>query len=126
MVARALAVALDKDMTRRMAESLGLTVPKGFTMAPIPGEYDGDFAEFRPILEEAGLSLPVIAKPTCEGSSKGIRNRCVIRTVEEFGPTILELWRNYQVTVEKIRVMRSIPAALYPANLATLGDELAK
>jgi D-alanine-D-alanine ligase len=95
----ALAVSLDKDMTRRMAESCGLTVPKGITLAPIPGEYDGDFAEFRPILEEAGLPLPVIAKPTCEGSSKGIRNRCVIRTVEEFGPTIVELWRNYQQPV---------------------------
>ncbi len=95
----ALAVSLDKDMTRRMAESLGLTVPKGITLAPPPGDYDGDFAEFRPVLEEAGLPLPVIAKPTCEGSSKGIRNRCVIRTVEEFGPTVVELWRNYHQPV---------------------------
>ena len=31
----ALAVALDKDMTRRLAESLGVTVPKGITLAPI-------------------------------------------------------------------------------------------
>jgi D-alanine-D-alanine ligase len=95
----ALAVALDKDMTRRMAESLGVTVPKGITLAPAPGEYDGDFAEFAPILEEAGLPLPVIAKPTCEGSSKGIRNRCLIKTAAEFGPTVVELWRNYQQPV---------------------------
>src|SRR6202035_4599520 len=59
------------------------------------GEYDGDFAEFLPILEEAGLPLPVIAKPTCEGSSKGIRNRCLIKTAAEFGSTVVELWRNY-------------------------------
>jgi len=95
----ALAVSLDKDMTRRLAESLGLNVPKGIVLAPPPGEYDGDCAEFLPVLEEAGLPLPVIAKPTCEGSSKGIRNRCLIRTAEEFGPTVVELWRNYQQPV---------------------------
>ena len=95
----ALAIALDKDMTRRVVESLGVTVPKGVTLAPPPGEYDGDFAEFPPILEDAGLPYPVIAKPTCEGSSKGIRNRCVIRTPGEFGPTVVELWRNYRQPV---------------------------
>ncbi|MCI0704807.1 MAG: D-alanine--D-alanine ligase [Planctomycetia bacterium] len=95
----ALAVALDKDMTRRLAESLGVTIPKGITLAPPPGEYDGEFAEFPPILEEAGLPLPVIAKPTCEGSSKGIRNRCLIQTTTELGPTIVELWRDYQQPV---------------------------
>ena len=95
----ALAIALDKDMTRRVVESFGVTVPKGITLAPPPGEYDGDFAEFPPILEEAGLPLPVIAKPTFEGSSKGIRNRCVVRTAEEFGPTVVELWRAYRQPV---------------------------
>jgi D-alanine-D-alanine ligase len=95
----ALAVALDKDMTRRVVESLGVTVPKGITLIPPDQEYDGDFAEFPPILETAGLSYPVIAKPTCEGSSKGIRNRCVIRSDQEFGPTIVELWRNYRQPV---------------------------
>jgi D-alanine-D-alanine ligase len=95
----ALAVALDKDMTRRVAESLGVTIPKGITIAPPPGDYDGDCAEFPAILEEAGLGYPVIAKPTCEGSSKGIRNRCVIRSAAEFGPTIVELWRTYRQPV---------------------------
>jgi D-alanine-D-alanine ligase len=95
----ALAVSLDKDVTRRVVESLGVTVPKGITLVPPSEDYDGDCVEFAPILEEAGLTLPVIAKPTCEGSSKGIRNRCVIRTREEFGPTVVELWRNYQQPV---------------------------
>jgi D-alanine-D-alanine ligase len=95
----ALGVALDKDMTRRLAESLGVTVPKGITLIPPSVEYDGDFAEFAPLLDEVGLPLPVIAKPTCEGSSKGIRNRCLIRTPREFGPTVVELWRNYRQPV---------------------------
>src|SRR6478752_2368655 len=69
-----LAVSLDKDMTRRLAEAAGLTVPKGITLS-FPNEpYDGDFAEFLPVLAEAGLPLPVIAKPVCEGSSKGVRS----------------------------------------------------
>ena len=41
----------------------------------------------------------MIAKPVCEGSSKGIRNRCLIRTAEEFGPTVVELWANYHQPV---------------------------
>jgi D-alanine-D-alanine ligase len=95
----ALAVALDKDMTRRVVESLGVTIPKGITLAPPDEDYEGEFAEFPAVLAEAGLTLPVIAKPTCEGSSKGIRNRCVIRTPAEFGPTVVELWQNYRQPV---------------------------
>jgi D-alanine-D-alanine ligase len=95
----ALAVALDKDMTRRVAESAGVTIPKGLTLTFPHGDYDGDFAEFLPMLAESGLPLPVIAKPVCEGSSKGIRNRCLIRTAAEFGPTVLGLWRDYRQPV---------------------------
>ncbi len=95
----ALAVALDKDMTRRVAESAGVTVPKGITLSFPAGPYDGDFHEFPPMLAESGLPLPVIAKPVCEGSSKGIRNRCVIRTAAEFGPTVMQLWRDYHQPV---------------------------
>ena len=95
----ALGVALDKDMTRRVAESAGVALPKGLTLSFPPGEYDGDYAEFPAMLAESGLPLPVIAKPVCEGSSKGIRNRCLIRTAEEFGPTVVGLWRDYQQPV---------------------------
>lgn len=110
-----LAVALDKDMARRLAESFGVTVPKGITLSPIAGEYDGDFAEFPPILEEAGLTLPVIAKPTCEGSSKGIRNRCLIKSAADFGPTIVGLWRDYRqpVLVEEYIAGEEVTIGLY-------------
>jgi len=95
----ALAVALDKDMCRRVAEAAGVTVPKGITLSFPAGDYDGDFAEFPPMLAESGLGLPVIAKPVCEGSSKGVRDRCLIRTAEELGPTVYGLWRDYQQPV---------------------------
>ncbi len=66
----AMAVSLDKEMTRRVAESAGVRVPEGITLTFPDGVYDGDFAEFPPMLAESGLTLPVIAKPVCEGSSK--------------------------------------------------------
>jgi D-alanine-D-alanine ligase len=41
----------------------------------------------------------VIAKPICEGSSKGIRSRCLIRTPGELGPVVHELGRTYRQPV---------------------------
>jgi D-alanine-D-alanine ligase len=93
-----LAVALDKDMTRRIVADAGIVLPAGFVLAPqLP--YDGDFHEFPALLAEHGLACPVILKPTCEGSSKGIRNRCLIETPEDFGPTVVELWNAYRQPV---------------------------
>jgi len=110
----ALGVALDKDVARRMAESLGVTVPKGIVLCPPPTEYDGDCDEFFPVLEDAGLQLPVIAKPTCEGSSKGIRNRCLIKHAADFGPTVVELWKAYRqpVLVEEFIVGDEVTVGL--------------
>jgi D-alanine-D-alanine ligase len=95
----ALAVALDKDLTRRLVEPAGVVVPKGFTLKFDDAPYDGDFAEFPPLLAGCGLPLPVIAKPTFEGSSKGVRNRCLIAAAGEFGPTVTRLWREYKQPV---------------------------
>lgn len=110
----ALGVALDKDMARRVAESLGVTVPTGIVLSPPPTEYDGACDEFLPVLEEAGLALPVIAKPTCEGSSKGIRNRCLIKSAADFGPTVVELWKAYRqpVLVEEFIVGDEVTVGL--------------
>ena len=95
----ALAVALDKDLTRRIVAESGVVVPKGIVLELPTETYDGDHAEFPPMLQEAGLSYPVIAKPTIEGSSKGIGNRCLIETPEQLGPLIVELWQDYQQAV---------------------------
>ncbi len=93
-----LGLALDKGMTRRILADTGVSLPKGVVLAPqLP--YEGDHAEFAAILEANDLTLPVIAKPVCEGSSKGIRNRCLIQKIEDFGPTVVELWTNYRQAV---------------------------
>jgi D-alanine-D-alanine ligase len=95
----ALGASLDKDMTRRLAESAGVMVPRGITLSFPKEAYDGDFAEFVPVLAEAGLARPVIAKPICEGSSKGVRSKSLIRTAEELGPTVFALWNDYHQPV---------------------------
>jgi len=94
-----LAVALDKDMTRRLVAEAGVLVPKGFVLPPPREVYDGEFVEFPALLAEHDLTCPVIAKPTCEGSSKGIRNRCLIETPEQLGPTVVDLWAAYRQPV---------------------------
>ncbi len=91
----AMAVALEKDITRQLVAGAGLAVPRGLTISPPRKPYDGDFAEFPPILIEAGLDLPVIAKPVFEGSSKGIRSRCLVTHAEDLGPTVARLWADY-------------------------------
>lgn len=94
-----LALALDKDMTRRVVADAGVLLPRGFVLTPPPAEYDGDGAEFPALLDAHGMTFPVIAKPVCEGSSKGIRNRCLIESAAAFAPTLLELWQNYRQPV---------------------------
>ena len=91
----AMAVALEKDITRQLVAGAGLAVPRGLTISPPRKPYDGDFAEFPPILTDAGLDLPVIAKPVFEGSSKGIRSRCLVTRAEDLGPTVARLWADY-------------------------------
>ena len=94
-----LGVALDKDMTRRIVGDAGVVIPGGFVLRPPVGVYDGDGAEFPPLLAAHRLQFPVIAKPVCEGSSKGIRDRCLVRTAAEFAPVLAELWANYRQPV---------------------------
>lgn len=91
-----LAVALDKTKARTLVAAAGVTIPAGCVLPQLPADYDGDFAEFGPLLSEAGLCYPVIAKPAWEGSSKGIRNRCLIEHPENLGPTVRELSTGYQ------------------------------
>src|SRR5207253_10993811 len=65
-----LAVTLDKDCAKRLVRSVKVGVPKGVVLHP--GE-DG-----RDVLRRVDLPFPVIAKPAWEGSSKGIRSKCLI------------------------------------------------
>lgn len=58
-----LAATLDKPCAKQLVRGAGLATPDWLVV-------DGDIAEFRSRL--ATMPLPVIVKPACEGSSKGI------------------------------------------------------
>lgn len=94
-----MALALDKDWARRVVSAEGVRIPQGVVLQPPPEGYDGTGDELPAVLAEAGLAYPVLAKPTCEGSSKGIRNRCLIEQPDQLGRTVQELWQSYHQPV---------------------------
>jgi D-alanine-D-alanine ligase len=75
-----LAVTLDKDCAKRLVASEGVIVPRSILVE-----------EWRPAtaakLRET-LRFPIILKPAWEGSSKGIRQHCIVDDVESL-PSIL-------------------------------------
>jgi D-alanine-D-alanine ligase len=77
-----MAVTLDKDCARRLVRSAGVPVPRGGLWQP--GE------------ELAELPYPVIVKPAWEGSSKGIRGRCVVDHAADLPGALEELFREQQ------------------------------
>jgi D-alanine-D-alanine ligase len=85
-----LAATLDKDCAKRLVGSAGVAVPHG---AVIDGAED-DAA----LSTQCSLlgTFPVIVKPAWEGSSKGIRGKCVVDTPEELVEAVESLRRGYQ------------------------------
>jgi D-alanine-D-alanine ligase len=85
-----LAVTLDKDCARRLAASAGVPVPRGVLLGP---------DQSPAAVLEARLPFPLIVKPAWEGSSKGIRNRCLVATAEALADAVAALRRNYRQPV---------------------------
>jgi D-alanine-D-alanine ligase len=83
-----LAVTLDKDCARRLVQSHGVSVPRGWVW-----ETDEDLDELssRSYLPDG----PWIVKPAWEGSSKGIRGKCVVDTPAEAVTAICQLRADY-------------------------------
>lgn len=77
-----MAVTLDKDCAKKIVASAGVVVPASVLLGP------ADAPE-----QAANLSYPVVVKPAWEGSSKGIRNRCLVHKVEEL-PEVLKSLRS--------------------------------
>lgn len=76
----ALAATLDKDVARRLVASHGGHVPRGVVYAP-----DADLAAVRAM---PSLPYTMIVKPAWEGSSKGIRGKCVVDTPAELAAAL--------------------------------------
>jgi D-alanine-D-alanine ligase len=76
-----LAVTLDKDQARRLVQSHGGKVPRGQVFDPV-----ADLAAVRSLPR---LPYTAIVKPAWEGSSKGIRGKCVVDTPGELAAALV-------------------------------------
>jgi D-alanine-D-alanine ligase len=76
-----LAVTLDKDCAKRLVQSVNLTVPQWGLWYPNDDLDDISTWHYLPY-------GPMIVKPAWEGSSKGIRGKCVVETPDELAAAI--------------------------------------
>lgn len=82
-----LAVALDKDVARRLVAAAGAAVPRGVM---VTNEQPCD---------PQAVTYPAIVKPAWEGSSKGVRGQCVVHSAKELDAQLRMLQRDYQQPV---------------------------
>jgi len=81
-----LAATLDKDVARRLAASDGIPVPRGKVLTSDCQLSDLDLAD---------VPYPRIVKPAWEGSSKGIRGKCVAEDAAGLAEAVEYLRANY-------------------------------
>jgi D-alanine-D-alanine ligase len=87
-----LAVTLDKDCAKRLVASAGVAVPQGML---IPRD-----ASLSRIIDEWPLDrFPVIVKPAWEGSSKGIRGKCLVDCRADLPEVVDALRRDHRQPV---------------------------
>ncbi|HEY7311045.1 MAG TPA: ATP-grasp domain-containing protein [Gemmataceae bacterium] len=80
-----LSVTLDKDCAKRLVQSAGVAVPRGSVLEP-HHTLDAFTSLHR-------LPYTAIVKPAWEGSSKGIRGKCVVDRVDELVEAVSVLRR---------------------------------
>ncbi len=86
-----LAATLDKDCAKRLVRSVGVPVPAGVVVGPRDDP--------RRVLRDGDLPFPVLVKPAWEGSSKGIRHRCLVDRPEEVPEVVESLRRDHRQPV---------------------------
>jgi len=90
-----LAASLDKQVAKRWLEGDGaIRVPEGVELPP--GCLHSTFVFGISELLKRG---PILLKPSFEGSSKGIRSRCLVSTIDEAWETFRVLSRDYRQTI---------------------------
>jgi D-alanine-D-alanine ligase len=80
------AVTLEKDYAKRLVASTGVPVPPGMVVQP---------DEKLPMVEDVKLRYPLLVKPAWEGSSKGIRHRCLVHQPSELLKIVEEVRGDY-------------------------------
>ncbi|MSQ95249.1 MAG: ATP-grasp domain-containing protein [Gemmataceae bacterium] len=85
-----MAVTLDKDCAKKLVALAGVAVPHSFAL-----EADAPVASI-PI---AQLKFPLVVKPAWEGSSKGIRSKCLVNEAREIPDVVESLRQAHPQTV---------------------------
>jgi D-alanine-D-alanine ligase len=106
--AATMAVALDKDLAKRVVAGAGVPVPRGILMR---GDEDASVLK--------GFVYPLIAKPNAEGSSKGVSPDCVVDDEPALRALLLRLYARYQ---QPILVEEFLPGREF--TVAVLADPL--
>jgi D-alanine-D-alanine ligase len=75
-----LAVTLDKDCAKTLVRAAGVSVARGVVVRP----------EEPPTVAE-DLRYPLLVKPAWEGSSKGIRNKCLVHSPQDLADVVESL-----------------------------------
>lgn len=81
--AELLFLGLNKNATKTILQSHGINVPKGIFISK----------SFRTLPKN--LKYPLIIKPNCEGSSKGISQKSIVENKTEYEKKVNELLRKY-------------------------------
>jgi D-alanine-D-alanine ligase len=87
-----LAATLDKDCAKRLVASAGVTVPRGAVIDP-----EADQGTLSSVLST--FTFPVIVKPAWEGSSKGIRNKCLVEHAGDLPAVVESIVRDHRQPV---------------------------
>jgi D-alanine-D-alanine ligase len=91
-----LALALDKSLAKTLVSAEGVAVPQGLALPP---EGSPDVTAARLDHLASSIPFPWLLKPAFEGSSKGIRTRCLVDSVDEAVDLYRSLARDYAQTV---------------------------
>lgn len=83
-----LAVTLDKAMAKTIVAAADVAVPPGITLQP------SEPLDAHPAL--ASLRFPLLIKPAWEGSSKGIRQKCLVHEPSQLNRIVQELRQDYR------------------------------
>jgi D-alanine-D-alanine ligase len=82
-----MAVTLDKEIAKKLMIPAGVLVPRGKKLLP-DEPFDAAFL--------GGMQFPLIVKPAWEGSSKGIRNKCLVKTEGALRDVIQSIGRDHR------------------------------
>ena len=84
-----MALTLDKDCAKTIVAAAGVPVPKSVLLAP-----EHTLGDLGPAI--AALTFPLVVKPAWEGSSKGIRDKCLVKTVAELAGVVGPLRKDHR------------------------------